>query len=139
MSDWPILLAIQASMVITIASEFGKSLKKSEASDIIKSLTKSTAVGAIIAGAGKMVGSFIKLFPGIGTALGGAISGSTAGAGTLSLGFSAIKFFTPEFTSEEVFKFFLDRSLSFNHTIDQFKEYGDLFAKSDDYMLILSK
>ena len=139
MSDWPLLLAIQASMVITIASEFGKSLKKSEVSDIIKSLTKSTAVGAIIAGTGKMVGSFIKLFPGIGTALGGAISGSTAGAGTLSLGFSAIKFFTPEFTSEEVFKFFLDRSLSFNHTIDQFKEYGDLFAKSDDYMLILSK
>lgn len=138
MSDWPLLLIIQSTMVITIAAEFGKGLKKTEANDIIKNLTKSTAVGAIVAGAGKLIGSIVKFCPGIGSAIGGAISGSTAGVGTLSLGFSAINFFTPQFSSEEVFKYFIDRATTFNETIDYFKELADLFAKDNNYPYALS-
>ena len=138
MSDWPLLLIIQTTMVTTIAATFGIGLKKTEASEIIKNLTKSSAVGAIVAGAGKLIGSFIKLFPGIGSAIGGAISGSTAGAGTLSIGFSAIKFFTPQFSDREVYTFFMDRAITFNETIDYFKELADLFAKDENYPYALS-
>ena len=138
MSDWPLLLAIQASMIIRIASLFGKNLKKSEATDIIKNLSKTTVVGALLAGTGKIVGSFLKLFPGLGTAVGGTISASTAGAATFSLGLSAISFFTPDFTGEEVFKFFMDRGDSFNKMINNFKEYENLFKNSEDYLYLLS-
>jgi len=106
MSDWPLLIAIQGSMIIAIASEFGKSLKKTEATDLIKSLSKSVSLGALIAGGGKIVGSIIKLFPGIGSVIGGAISGGTAGLGTVSLGLAAISFFSPKFDSKEVFNYF---------------------------------
>lgn len=138
MSDWPLLLTIQASMIIRIAALFGKNLKKSEASDIIKNLTKTTAVGFLVAGTGKIIGSIIKLFPGLGTAIGGAISASTAGAATFSLGLSAISFFTPDFGGDEVFKFFMDRGESFNKMTDKFKDYADLFKNSDDYLYLLS-
>ena len=133
MSDWRLLLIIQTTMVITIESQFGKGIKRTEASDIIKSLTKSTAVGAIVASAGKLIGSLIKIIPGIGSAIGGVISGSTSGARTLSLGYSAINFFTPQFTSNEVYKFFMDRAITSNETIDYFKELADLFAKDENY------
>ncbi len=138
MSDWPLLIAIQGSMIIAIASEFGKSLKKTEATDLIKSLSKSVSLGALIAGGGKIVGSIIKLFPGIGSVIGGAISGGTAGLGTVSLGLAAISFFSPKFDSKEVFNYFYRRAKTYNNTIDKFKEYADLFAKSDDYMYVLS-
>ena len=138
MSDWPLLLAIQASMIIRIASLFGKNLKKAEATDIIKNLSKTTVVGTFLAGTGKIVGSILKLFPGLGTAVGGTISASTAGAATFSLGLSAISFFTPNFTGEVIFKFFMDRGESFNNMINNFKEYAELFKNSKDYSYLLS-
>jgi uncharacterized protein (DUF697 family) len=138
MSDWPLLIAIQGSMIISIAAEFGKSLEKAEAADIFKNLTKSVSVGALIAGTGKIVGSLIKLFPGIGSVVGGAISGSTAGAGTCSLGLAAIKFFTPQFDEKEVFNYIYQRAKIYNRIIDKFKVYADLFSKNKDYMYVLS-
>lgn len=52
-------------------------------------------MGLLVAGTGKIIGSVVILFPGIGSAIGGAISRSTAGGVTLSLGMASIKFFTP--------------------------------------------
>ena len=138
MSDWPLLVGIQISMVITIAAEFGKSLEKTEASQIVKNLSKSSAVGILVAGTGKIIGTVVKLLPGVGSAIGGAISGSTAGGGTLSLGMASIKFFTPEFSNEKVFNFFMERGEAFNRTVDKFKEYADSFKNSEDYIYLFS-
>ena len=133
-SDWPILIGIQATMVISIAAQFGITLEKEEAGNIVKNLSKSSLVGGFIAGAGKLIGSLSKSIPGIGTAVGGTISGSTAGIGTLSLGQATISFFKPKF---EIFNFCMDRANSFNETIDLLKKYTEEFKK-DDYIYLLS-
>lgn len=70
-SDWPILIGIQVAMVIAIAAQFGITLEKKEAGDIVKNLTKSSVVGAVVAGAGKFIGSIVKLLTVAGTAIGG--------------------------------------------------------------------
>ena len=57
----------------------------------------------------------MKWIPGIGTAVGGAICGSTAAIWTFSLGKAAISFFTPQFDEK---KFYLERAQSFNKTIE---------------------
>ena len=92
-SDWPILVGTQISMIIAIAAQFGIEIDSIKAKDIVSSLAKTTGVGTVIGGAGKIIGSFIKLFPAIGTFVLGAICGSTAGFATYSLGKVAISFF----------------------------------------------
>lgn len=132
-SDWPILIGIQVAMVIAIAAQFGITLEKKEAGDIVKNLSKSSAVGAVVAGAGKFIGSMVKLLPVAGTAIGGAISASTAGTGTMAIGNATISFFQPKF---ELFKFCFERANSFNLTIDLLRKYIEEFKK-DDYIYLL--
>ena len=69
----------------------------------------------------------MKWIPGIGTAVGGAICGSTAAIWTFSLGKAAISFFTPQFDEK---KFYLE--------IDKLKEFGQKFKKDEDYVFINS-
>ena len=137
-SDAPLLISIQGSMIIAIAAQFGKSLKKAEVAEILKNLSKSVGVGAVVAGAGKVIGSLIKFIPGIGTAVGGAISASTAAVGTTAIGLAAIAFFTPDFSEKDFFEFIHERAKSYNSTIDRFKEFADIFEKSEDYQYALS-
>ena len=134
-SDWPLLVGTQISMVIVIAAQFGKEIDSIKAKDIVSSLKKTTVVGTVIGGAGKIIGSFIKFFPIIGDVVGGAICGSTAGFATYSLGEAAISFFTPDFSE---FDFFYQRSESFNKSIDHFKKLSEDFAKNNDYLLLFA-
>ena len=137
-SDAPLLITIQGSMIIAIAAQFGISLKKAEVAEILKNLSKSVGVGALVAGAGKVIGSLIKIIPGIGTAVGGVISGSTAAVGTTTIGLAAISFFTPDFSDKNIYQFIYERAKSYNNTIDKFKELADKFEKSEDYQYELS-
>ena len=135
-ADWPILVGTQISMVIAIAAQFGIEIDSIKAKDIVLSLSKSAVVGTVIGSAGKIIGSFIKIVPGIGTAVGGAICGSTAGISTYSIGKAAISFFTPEF---DEFDFFKQRAETFNKSIEHFKELSGIFANSSgDYSLLFA-
>ena len=125
-------------MIIAIAAQFGISLKKAEVTEILTNLSKSVGVGALVAGAGKVIGSLIKIIPGIGTAVGGVISGSTAAVGTTTIGLAAISFFTPDFSDKNIYQFIYERAKSYNNTIDKFKELADKFEKSEDYQYELS-
>ena len=73
------LLCIQISVVAAIATQFGFTMEKNEAKDIVVNLSKSSDIGVAVATTGKKVGSIIKLFPGIGSVIGGTICANKAG------------------------------------------------------------
>lgn len=131
-SDAPFLIGIQISMIIAIAAQFGFAMEKNKAKDIVIQLTKTSTVGAAVAVGGKIIGSLVKLFPGIGSVVGGVICASTAGAGTLSLGYAAISFFKSKFGDKELFNFILNRAQSFNSVVDLFKQYSEKFKMDEN-------
>ena len=130
-SDAPILIGIQISMVIAIATQFGITMEKKEAKDIVLNLSKSSAIGVAVATTGKVIGSIIKLFPGIGSVVGGTICASTAGVGTYTLGQATISFFKPKFGDAELFYFIRNRAKSFNSNIELFKKYSKKFKMDE--------
>lgn len=148
-SDAPILIGIQISMIIAIAAQFGIEKEKNEAKDIVLKLTKTSGVGVAVAASGKIIGSMIKLFPGIGSAIGGVICGSTAGVGTLSLGMAAITFFKQKFTDDDAFNFILNRARAFNSIVELFRDYSEKFKmnlesneeinEENDYIFLLMR
>lgn len=131
-SDAPILIGIQISMIIAIATQFGITMEKKEAKDIFINLSKSSILGAAVATTGKIVGSLIKLFPGIGSVVGGTICASTAGVGTYTLGQATISFFKPKFGDNELFNFIRNRAISFNSNIELFKNYSEKFKMNEE-------
>ena len=131
-SDAPFLIGIQISMVAAIAAQFGITMEKNEAKDIVINLSKSSAIGVAVATTGKIVGSIIKLFPGIGSVIGGTICASTAGLGTYTLGQATISFFKPKFGDTELFYFIKNRAISFNSNIELFKKYSELFKMNEN-------
>lgn len=77
------LVTIQVGMLARISAVYGLSFS----SGFLSTLVTSTVGGAIATLTGRLVvGGLLKLFPGIGTVVGGAISGSTAAALTTSFG-----------------------------------------------------
>lgn len=82
-SDCALLIPTQVAMVASITAIFGLDINKS----IITAFVSSTlgAGGATVAGK-TIVSNLIKLIPGAGTIVGGAISGTTAGLLTTALG-----------------------------------------------------
>ncbi|NEN98289.1 MAG: DUF697 domain-containing protein [Moorea sp. SIO3I7] len=87
-SDAPILVTMQTVMIANITSIFGLTVERAFLGMVISALGGTggmTAVGKVI------VANLLKMIPGAGTVLGGAISGSTAAALTLALGLSYIK------------------------------------------------
>ena len=64
-SDAPILITIQCSMIIAIATQFGNSLNKAEMAYILKNLSKSV-VGTTAVSTGRIIGSIIKIILWIG-------------------------------------------------------------------------
>lgn len=87
-SDAAALVPTQIAMIASITAIFGLNINKS----ILTSFVSSTigTAGATILGK-TVVSNLIKLIPGVGTVIGGAISGATAGLITTALGESYIK------------------------------------------------
>ena len=88
-SDAAVLIPTQITMIASITTNFGMSISKSVIMSFISS-TIGTAATTIL---GKsMVSNLFKLIPGVGTGVGGMISGSTASLLTTALGEAYIKF-----------------------------------------------
>ena len=132
-ADWPILVGIQISMIISIAAQFGIEIDSLKAKDIMVALTKTSITGGIIGGAGKIVGSLVKWIPGVGNVVGGTICASTAGISTYSMGRATIEYFTPDL---DEFEFFYQRSKAFNESIDKLLELAELIKKKEDYIFL---
>lgn len=88
-SDVAVLIPTQITMIASITTNFGMSISKS----VIMSFISSTigTAGTTILGK-SMVSNLFKLIPGVGTGVGGMISGSTASLLTTALGEAYIKF-----------------------------------------------
>ena len=88
-SDAAVLIPTQITMIASITTNFGMSISKS----VIMSFISSTigTAGTTILGK-SMVSNLFKLIPGVGTGVGGMISGSTASLLTTALGEAYIKF-----------------------------------------------
>lgn len=88
-SDAAVLIPTQITMIASITTNFGMSISKS----VIMSFISSTigTAGTTILGK-SMVSNLFKLIPGVGTGIGGMISGSTASLLTTALGEAYIKF-----------------------------------------------
>lgn len=88
-SDAAVLTPTQITMIASITTNFGMSISKS----VIMSFISSTigTAGTTILGK-SMVSNLFKLIPGVGTGVGGMISGSTASLLTTALGEAYIKF-----------------------------------------------
>lgn len=87
-SDAAVLIPTQITMIASITTNFGMSISKS----VIMSFISSTigTAGTTILGK-SMVSNLFKLIPGVGTGVGGMISGSTASLLTTALGEAYIK------------------------------------------------
>lgn len=94
-ADALVLVPTQVAMIASITTIFGLEISKGLLTTFVSS-TIGTA-GATILGK-TIVANILKLIPGIGTAAGGAISGTTAGILTAALGEAYIK------VMEQVFK-----------------------------------
>ena len=88
-SDAAVLIPTQITMIASITTNFGMSISKS----VIMSFISSTigTAGTTILGK-SMVSNLFKLIQGVGTGVGGMISGSTASLLTTALGEAYIKF-----------------------------------------------
>lgn len=87
LADTAPLVSVQVGMLARISAVYGLSFS----SGFLSTLATSTVVGTIATLTGRLiVGGLLKLFPGIGSVAGGAISGSTAAALTTSFGMTYI-------------------------------------------------
>lgn len=77
------IVPIQITMILTISGIFGLRLSEEFVTAIVGSAI--TAIGGTVAGRAA-VGALLKLIPGVGSVVGGAISGATAAALTTSFG-----------------------------------------------------
>ena len=102
-SDAAVLVPTQITMIALITTIYGVNIKKSMMTSIIISLLGTTSL--TIAGR-LIVSSLIKIIPGIGTGIGGMISGSTASTLTIALGKTYMiimeKIFNGEISEEEL-------------------------------------
>ena len=88
MSDAPLLVAAEVSMLMRISAVYGVDLTK----NIIKGIASGLlGVGAVTLAGRTIVSNLLKCIPGVGTVVGGAISGTVASALTLALGKSYIE------------------------------------------------
>lgn len=97
MSDSLVLAPIQLSMFVRITNVYGINMTKSLAASVASSLLG--IAGATVVGR-SVVANLIKLIPGVGTMVGGTISGGTAAALTWGLGRTYIALMEKLFTGE---------------------------------------
>lgn len=86
-TDTSLLFFIQLSMIMAISVVYGLEIQKSVLSTLIQS---SLSIGTTVLSE-QVLASFVKLIPGIGTTVGGAISSAVAVAITAALGTAYIK------------------------------------------------
>lgn len=103
-SDAALLIPAQVSMIAGITVIFGMDVNKSFLTGFVSSTIG--AAGTTVLGK-TIVANLLKLIPGIGTAVGGAISGATAGVLTTALGFAYIQImvmiYKGEISKEELY------------------------------------
>ncbi|RRD94115.1 DUF697 domain-containing protein [Clostridiales bacterium COT073_COT-073] len=87
-ADAPVLITAQIAMIAKITAIFGMSISRSIMQGFLTSLIGTT--GATIAGR-TITSNLLKLIPGAGTLVGGAVSGGTAAVLTYALGETYIK------------------------------------------------
>lgn len=103
-SDAALLIPAQVSMIAGITVIFGMDVNKSFLTGFVSSTIG--AAGTTVLGK-TIVANLLKLIPGIGTVVGGAISGATAGVLTTALGFAYIQImvmiYKGEISKEELY------------------------------------
>ncbi|MGL2387085.1 YcjF family protein [Helicobacter pylori] len=87
-SDVLAIAPIQAGMIYKMNDAFGMDLDKSVGASLIAGLLSVTAVAQV---GRTLVSGILKLFPGVGTIVGGVISSTTAVVITEALGFAYLK------------------------------------------------
>jgi uncharacterized protein (DUF697 family)/GTPase SAR1 family protein len=87
-SDAPILATMQTVMIANITAIFGLPFDQAFISAVLSALVGAGGMAAV---GRAIVGNLLKMIPGVGTVVGGAISGSTASALTLALGLGYIE------------------------------------------------
>ncbi|WP_033786821.1 YcjF family protein [Helicobacter pylori] len=95
-SDMPLIAGVQTGMIYEMNDAFEVSLGKSAAPTFITGILGVTAIGQ---GAKAFV-NMIKFFPGLGSVVGGAISGITAAIITEGIGFAYLKVLEKCFNDE---------------------------------------
>lgn len=113
-ADAAALVPTQIAMIASITATYGINIKKSAMTAIITSLLGST--GLTIAGK-TIVANLIKIIPGVGTGVGGAISGGTAAVLTGALGETYILIMDMIIKGE-----ITEKQLENEGAIDQFKK-----------------
>ena len=120
-SDWTLIVPIQISMIAGITATFGLSLSVATITSIMGSVI--TGTGATVVGRA-IVSSLLKLIPGVGTAVGGTISATTAAAMTTAFGEAYIATLALLFTRNN------GKSPSETEVIETFKrQYAQLSAQ----------
>jgi len=87
-ADAPILMAMQTAMIANITVIFGMPFDKGFISAMLSAIS---GAGGVTAVGRSIVANLIKMIPGAGTIVGGAISGATAATLTLALGLAYIE------------------------------------------------
>jgi uncharacterized protein (DUF697 family) len=87
-ADAPILMTMQTAMIANITVIFGMPFDKGFISAMLSAIS---GTGGVTAVGRSIVTNLIKMIPGAGTVVGGAISGATAAALTLALGLAYIE------------------------------------------------
>lgn len=93
-ADLPVLLGIQASMIVTIAFISGQELSLKAARDFIGAMGANVGAGFALR---EIARGLVKLVPGYGNV----VSGAVAAAGTYALGEASIAFYIDEKSIEE--------------------------------------
>lgn len=84
-ADAPILIANQAGMVARILYVYDLN----SFSELMPNLLKTIGVGSLVSTAGKwLAGELLKIIPGVGTVIGGIITGAVAASVTAAIGYS---------------------------------------------------
>ncbi|HLO51177.1 MAG TPA: GTPase [Kamptonema sp.] len=87
-ADAPILVTVQTAMIANITVIFGLPFNKGFISTMFSTITGASGVTAV---GRTIVANLLKMIPGAGTLVGGAISGATAATLTLALGLAYIE------------------------------------------------
>ncbi|EMH19862.1 hypothetical protein HMPREF1448_00467 [Helicobacter pylori HP260AFi] len=96
-SDALAIAPIQAGMIYKMNDAFGMDLDKSMGASLVAGLLGVTAVAQV---GRTLVSGILKLFPGVGTIVGGVISSTTAAVITEGIGFSYLKVLEKCFNDE---------------------------------------
>ena len=130
-ADAGILMTIQAAMIVSISNAYGMKVDKGSSMALLAAVAAPVAATAF---GTALVGSLFKFFPGLGTLVGAAITGTVAGSITLAIGHLYTQFLhhlceengnTPPQTSqitEEFAEFYKEHGSEIKEALKLFKK-----------------